>query len=312
MIKRSKLILTGLAIVAFAALSAAAQTTRVYVANSGSDASLCTKSAECKTITKALSVVDDNGEVIITESGDYDTFVVSKSVTVAAAPGVNAGIVSSNTYAILVTVGQPQLVDKITIRNLNLKNISRQDSTAGIYNSTGTNLFVDNCTFTGFQQGIGEGNTPGKLFVHDSTFRDNLYGIGINTPNTEGGIIAVIDNCRIEHNEVGVVVTAKTFVTIRNSVISDNASFGVYVGSKTSLRAEAVIDNCLLSGNTDGIKIGSANGVSIARLSRSTITENTLYGVVIGATSTFYSFQNNVIAGNPTDISGNITNVSVK
>jgi hypothetical protein len=72
----SKFILIASAIIVFSTLSVFGQTTCVYVATSGNDVNLCTKSAECKTIAKALSVVDDGGEVIITESGDYDSFLI--------------------------------------------------------------------------------------------------------------------------------------------------------------------------------------------------------------------------------------------
>ncbi len=306
MINTSKFILIALAIVTFATLSAAAQTTRVYVANSGDDASLCTKAAECRTITKALTVVDDGGEVIITESGDYDTFVVSKSVTVAAAPGVDAGIISNVDFAIFISVAQPQMIDKITLRNLHLKNISTSSSPKGIFNISGTNLFVDNCTFTGFGVGINQGLISGKLFVHDSTFRSNDIGIAMNSPTLEGGQRAVIDNCKIEQSQIGISIPAKAFATISNSIISDNFGVGIKITSPTAnLKAEAVVDNCQITGNQAGIKIGGSAGPSFLRLTRSTVTGNN-QGIWVSALGTFSTFQNNTIISNNIDINGGI------
>src|ERR1043165_3939090 len=101
---KSKIILILTAIFTLTATAAMAQTTRVYVADSGDDAGSCTKSAQCRTITKAMTVVDEGGEIIITESGDYDPFIFTKSATVAAAPGVDAGIVAGNFGAIIVGI----------------------------------------------------------------------------------------------------------------------------------------------------------------------------------------------------------------
>lgn len=301
-----KFILISSAIVIFTTLSVTAQTTRVYVADSGNDANLCTKSSECRSITKALSVVDDGGEVIITESGDYDTFSVTKSVTVAAAPGVDAEIVSTVQYAIFIQIGLPQVIDKIVIRNLNLKNISTLTSPKGIFNGSGVNLFVDGCSFTGFGVGINEGGTPGRLFVHDSTFRNNEIGIALNTPFTEGSIIGVIDNCKIEQSSIGIVVPGKSFATIRNSILADNPGTAIKITSPTATyKAEAIIDNCQITGNVSGVKIGGSLGPSFARISRSTISGNST-GVWVASMGTFSTFQNNVIISNTIDINGGI------
>ena len=43
----------------------------------------------CRTFARALSVVDDGGEVVALTSGDYDPFSIGKSVSVVTAPGVH-------------------------------------------------------------------------------------------------------------------------------------------------------------------------------------------------------------------------------
>lgn len=310
MINKSKLILIASAILIFTAASAMAQNTRVFVADSGDDANLCTKTAQCRTITKALSVVDDGGEVIITESGSYDTFSISKSVTVAAEPGVNAGIVSSGQFAIVI--GQQGTVDTVTIRNLNIRNSLNPSGTQGIYNIGGTLLFVDGCTFTGFGSGIlTSGNKAGKTFVSDSSFRKNGAGFVTNPLTGEGSLIILIDSCKFEHNDYGVYLGAKTYATISNSVVSDSIFYGILISSLKTFRSEILIDNCLLTGNNTGLGL-LGNGIPIARLSRSTISQNTAYGMLLGIGSALYSFQNNVISGNLTDVGGNLTPVSLK
>lgn len=49
--------------------------------------------------------MDTGGEVIISENGDYDKLVITKSVIISAAPGVNAGIVSNGGYRVNLAIG---------------------------------------------------------------------------------------------------------------------------------------------------------------------------------------------------------------
>lgn len=312
MINKSKLILISSAILIFTAVSAIAQTTRVYVADNGSDANLCTRAAQCRTITKALTVVDDGGEVIITESGDYDNFIVTKSVTVAAEPGVDAEIATTEATAVVIGVWKGQPIDLVTLRNLNLKHITSNFYPQGISNYAAANLYVDGCTITGFVTGIYEPKA-GKLFVHESIFRNNSTGIQ-NLP--DGTLNTVIENSQFENNTMGIWVDSRTYATIRNSVISGSSQYGIYlVTNYRGQRAEAVIDSCRLTGNKTALfASGSANeGPAVARLSNSTITQNTFSGVSITTYGIVYSYQNNVINGNLKDVDLNpLTPISLR
>jgi hypothetical protein len=294
------------------ALTANAQTTRTYVANSGNDGNQCTASAPCQTITKALSVVDAGGEVIITENGDYDKFFTNKSVTVTAAPGVNAGIVSNANNAIFAVLTS---TDSLTLRNLNLKAVGDLTNSIGIYNSHAGTLNIDGCSITGFETGVLTTNGPGQVFIHDTVVRNNVFGISLIGPQTEGLLRVVIDHCRLEANDTGVAVGAKVIATIENSVIANHTSRGIHVRSTfANLRAEALVDNCQISNNTLGLVASTTNGgFSVVRLTRSTINSNVLNGVQIGANSTVYSLQNNTIAGNLVDVNGGqLTPLQVK
>lgn len=312
MINKSKIILISTAILIFTSVSAFAQTNRVYVADSGSDANLCTRAEQCRTITKALSVVDDGGEVIITESGDYDNFIVTKSVTVAAEPGVDAEIATTAASAVVIGVWPGPPIGLVTLRNLNLKHITSNFSPQGIVIYQSANLYVDGCTITGFVTGIADVK-GGKLFVHESIFRNNSTGIQ-NLP--DGILNTVIENSQFENNTMGIWVDAKTYATIRNCVISGSSQYGIYlVSNNRSARAEAVIDSCRLTGNKTALFVsGSSNeGTATARLSNSTISQNTTSGVSITTSGIVYSFQNNVISGNLKDVDLNpLTPVSLK
>jgi hypothetical protein len=97
--------------------------------------------------------------------------------------------------------------------------------------------------------------------------------------------------------------------------VANHTSRGIYVRSIfANQRAEALVDNCLLSNNTNGLTASSTNGgFSVVRLTRSTINNNVLNGVQIGAGGTVYSLQNNTIAGNLVDVNGGqLTPLQVK
>jgi hypothetical protein len=308
--RKVKLILSSALLALLVALGASAQTTRVYVANSGNDANLCTASAPCRTITQALNVVDPNGEVIITESGDYDKFSMLKPATVAAAPGVNAGIASDGVYGALNVLTS---TDTVRLRNLHLKKVGDPTNSIGINNHAGT-VFIDGCTIEGFETGILTTNGAGAVFIHNTTVRNNLFGISLIGPQSEGQLRVTIEGSRLEYNDTGVALGARVTAEIRDTVIANNNSRGVSVRSTSSVgRAEALIDNCLISHNTNGVVAGGANGIAWVRLTRTTISHNFLSGVLIGSNGTVYTLQNNTIVGNTPDVNGGfLTPLSVK
>src|SRR6266404_4972927 len=89
---------------------------RVFVAASGNDGNNCSSLAPCKTIMHALTVVDAKGEVVISESGEYDGFVIAQSVTVAAAPGIYAGITANIQDGVKII--RLSIADIVVLRNL--------------------------------------------------------------------------------------------------------------------------------------------------------------------------------------------------
>lgn len=301
---RPKLIFLSLLLLALPfATTASALTTRVFVASSGNDTNQCTASAPCRTVAKAISVVDVRGEVIITESGDYDSFFVAKSVTVAAAPGVNAAIVvpsAGNAIWALLTAA-----DTVTFRNLNLKATAAFGvATIGIQNSQTGTMYVDGCTFTGFDTAILTTYGPGYVFVHDSVFRDNSFAVSLYGPQTEGLLTAVVAGCTFESNARGVFVSSRVVATIRDSIFANN-DHGVSVRPATAhQRAEALVDNCSMTGNNRGVSVNGNSGVAVARLTRTTITSSVFDGVQILTGGAVYTLQNNTITGNLVDVNG--------
>lgn len=302
---KNPLVLIFSALVVFTLfISAQGQTSRAYVAKSGADTNPCSDASPCKTVTKALTVVDAGGEVVIIESGDYDKFTISKSVVVAAAPGVNAAIVASGqTYTVLF-VGLTSS-DFVTFRNLEFRGVGDPTNLIGILNSTAGKLTIDECTFSGYDNALTMEQVAGQLLVHDSVFRNNLFGISLFGPTGEGLMRATIDHCKLEQNDTGVSVGSKVLAVIRDTVAVQNTSRGIQVRSTAAnQRAEALVINCQLSHNTVGLNASGTNGTALVRLAHSAITNNALTGVNIGTNGTVYSIGDNVIAGNFPDVNG--------
>ncbi|HZT58473.1 MAG TPA: right-handed parallel beta-helix repeat-containing protein [Pyrinomonadaceae bacterium] len=286
---------------------------RVYVTMGGSDQNPCTQSSPCRTITHALNVVDAGGEVVVAESGDYDQILVGRSVTIAAAPGVNAGIVMNTAAASVIANSQP--TDSVTFRNLNFKSTAPNFPADGIINVSAGTLVVEGCTFSGFGRAISM-SVPGQLYVHDTRILACDTGVSLGMPLTitEGLLNAVIDHCRIEQSTtMGMFIASRVMAHVRDSVIA-GGGWGVRVlSNRANNLAEAELDNCQISGNTTGIFANTTNGgFSSVRLSRNVITRNNTGVAALQPNTTVVTMQNNVIEANGTNVNGALTPANLK
>lgn len=307
------MLLLFLLVTAFAA-SASAQSLRVYVATSGNDANNCTVQSPCQTITKGLSVVATGGEVVITENGDYDSFVVTKSVTVTAAPGINANIFPDPDSGGAIYIPKTMTTgDFVNIRNLNIKSNVVPYSSYGIINSGAGTLSVDGCTITGLIEGIGSGANS-QVFIHDTTLRNNNTAIHASAASVEGLVRLVVDHCHIEQNVYGVYVDPKVLATVRDSVLSGNTTAAIYIFSnKAQMLIDMTVENCLLSNNNGGVMAYTFNGgMVVARLDHSTIVRNSTGVGANYPSTTIYTLQNNLIDANTTNINGALTPQAAK
>lgn len=283
--------------------AAAAQVTHVYVAYTGNDANPCTVDLPCATIFKGVTEVDPGGEVVIIGNGNYDRFSITKPVTVVAAPGVKASVVAEISYAAFI-IGVPS-GSVVNLRNLNFIGTGNFAAN-GVNNGFGGTLNIDNCTFTGFNSAVGTSTNQGRVHIHDSTFRNNVFGVGAIGPTGEGITRVTIDDSIFESNEVGASFSGKVLANIRNTVFTSNNSRGMSVSSNNAGQlTEAVLDNCLINHNTAGIFVNTANGgIAAIWLSHSTVSRNKLAGISLGAMSFANSLGNNTFFGNNPDVSG--------
>jgi hypothetical protein len=138
----------------------------------------------------------------------------------------------------------------------------------------------------------------GKLNVADSVVRDNAVdGIFLNTAS--GTIEASLERTRLLGNGTGLSVLSNSKATLKEGVVSGNAT-GLYAASSAS---ELNVEDSVVSHNAGGGIWGDTS--SVVRISNTTIANNTV-GLQQSGSGVVESRGGNTIEGNGTDTSGTI------
>ncbi len=280
---RGLLAIAGFITLAAAVTSASAQVRTTYIsAVSGSDANACTRTAPCREINRALSVISSGGTVLILDTGEYAPFTVSKSANVAADRGVTAMVIggSSSNYGAYVS-GTSSI--SVTLRGLDFSGSASGIVTSGQVGS----LTVEDCSVEAALYGIWI-NTAGTHFVKNTKVRNALYGVVFSASSDLTATVTDTDIRKI--TTVGLWAGENARVTARNTVVS-NAADG-FVSSHTAARL--VIEDCVSTNNSeDGISVSAG----WARVSNTTIVNNEGFGIRVTSGS-IKSFGNNRITHN--------------
>lgn len=262
-----------------------------YVELNGSDANPCTRTAACKTISRALSVVAAGRQVDVVDSGSYDMFTVSKSVIVRADAGVVATInVPASGTGITVTAPN----DTVALVGLTLQGTS--ESGVGIQINDVGRITVDDCVSRGFAYGLSyTGSHSGGLKVTGGTFEGSDTGIFIVSAGR-----ASVDRATVYggSHHAGIDAASAQVTITRTLITGDDTSLGS--GVQVNGSGPTVLENNVITGYAAGVYI-FASGVT-AVLSSNTITGNN-YGILNGGT--VYTRGNNTIFQNGANLSGN-------
>jgi hypothetical protein len=339
--KIARFSLVSLVSVALLASTQAHAVQRTHVSAAfGSDANTatnCTAAAPCRFFQAAMTVTDNNGEVIVLDSGGYGAVTITKSLALIAPTGVYAGI-SVFPGADGVTIATPGV--SVVLRGIT---INSQGGRSGINMTAGSRLTVENCVvanFVGTTANAGNGivvNTPATVRVIDTTIRDN-NNFGLLLQNGAKGTItrAVFSGNNIGISALGNSATDNTTahisdttvdgtnggftgvttfssaassnakVSIRNSHIINHAGFGLSANSSGGGVVSLAASNNMLTGNATAIR-GAGSATIIA--TGNTVTDSNI-GFQGGAL--FQSAGNNTMSNNANDILGSVTVVSTK
>jgi hypothetical protein len=197
--------IASLVIVCCANGAALAQSAQVFVsARNGVDAGNCAIAAPCRSVSYALTQAQEGGQVLIVDSGDYDSSIeITKTVTIAAAPGVAAVFSAAVTNGTIFSFNYgPSLCSSAgECKTLALRNLifDGQGVTQDAVRPSGIRLLVEDCTFTRFKLGVYV-NGPGLYQFKNCVFQSLGTGLylapnGAARPVTQ----AVVEGCRFAY-----------------------------------------------------------------------------------------------------------------
>lgn len=285
------LLLTCLSIVS----TARADGIRSYISTNGSDNRPCSRNQPCRTFDGALAKTDAGGEITALETGTYDPTTITKSITLAAAPGADVTIRASSGNAVTVSAG---IGDTIVLRGLRLGGPGK--SVAGtngvlvdiVSPTCCISLHIENSTISDFEEGVQMNLGVGaRLVVTDSVLRLNKTGISFSVGGTESQG-ASIERTRLERNDTGLLTVLGQSITFSNSVATGNN-----VGVQTD-GGQVDIFHSVLTKNGTGIRTNSGS----VRIGYSSVVGNSTG--VSTASGTVHSLGNNMIINNDIDIAG--------
>jgi hypothetical protein len=299
-----------------AATSAGAQSAQAYVsARNGVDAGNCTNASPCRTVSYAITQVQHFGQVLIVDSGDYDSSVqIDRSVTVAAAPGVIAVFSAAiNLGAIFSISSGPALCTRagvchtLVLRNLTLdgQNVTQDGVRAG-----GMNLTVEDCHFSRLRMGIYM-NGAGTLNIKRISFRDAETGIHIAPVGTNKSVTAVVEGSQFDVMRfAGFNADANGDNSVRVAILDSRFDRAGTVGIRSSTALgggiQFNVERCHIAHAATGVI--SLNGSSVVRVSNSVIVNNTT-GVLSAAGGVLLTRRNNTVEGN--NVNGAFTGIFI-
>jgi len=286
---------------------AQAQPMRVFVAAQGSDGNPCTFALPCRTFQHAHDVVAAGGEIDVLDPAGYGTLAINKAISIQghgfagiAAPG--------NANGIVINAGAG---DRINLRGLLIDGVG--SGADGIRFQAGGSLNIQDSlirNFLGaFPEGYGirfEPSASANLFVSDTVISDNSYkGIGVLADGSGGGAVTVVlDRVEIaNNNDRGLLAYAgvggaSVKVSLRDSVVAYNG-IGVHAQS-LSPPIFVTVSSSGIDNNNQGLL---ADGATAAiYLTRSTLTGNTTTSLGVTTGGQIWSYSDNAIHGNGSNI----------
>jgi len=308
--KRSRFIrmthvLTLAAVLGLSGPAAWGQATRTWVSGVGNDANPCSRTAPCKTFSGALIKTAAGGEINVLDPGAFGTVTINKSITIDGTPFLS-GVLASSTTGVTVNAAA---TDVVILRNLDINGAPPTlPGLRGIRFLVGKALYVENCRIYGFNGNPGRGidfaptaasGNVAQLFVIDSDIRENLTvttGGGIVlTPGAGISIKAVLDNVRIERNNVGLLANPGSAVIARHTTSVANRLDG-FNATGNGTAATIFLDNCNSSFN-GGNGMVATGAASVIRMTQCSITGNAT-GIVAASGGLVQSFGTNNNLGN--------------
>jgi hypothetical protein len=256
-----------LVIAAFVLAGPAFAAQRAFVSTSGVNNPACSLLAPCRDFASAVTAVNPGGEVIALDSGGFGPVTITKSVTIAAAPGVYAGI--SVLSGIGVEINGAGI--GVVLRGLSITGLGGQ---FGVRLVQGASLTVENCEIAGLMTSSIFVSGNAKVTVKNVVLRGGAGGFG-----ADGAITAVLDEVQAyDSSFVGIAATNGAKVNVRNSIIARNTT-----GVEANV-AELVVSHSIVTGSATAFSVRAGPGAGADILAdANTVTHNgTVFSFAVG------------------------------
>lgn len=286
----------------FAAVSAQAQSTKIFVASFGNDANNGSRGSPKRNFQPAHDAVAAGGEVVALDTASYGALVITKSVGITTPAGITGFITTTGgTNGITVNAGAS---DKVSLRGLTINAVNTTGTPRGILLNVAATLTVDACTVSGYNNGIRcEPSVDTALVLTNSTLRGNTAAGFIAAFAAANNVRATIDRCALVSNGAeGIIVSGTTTagasqrVEVCHSLIANNKTSGVFTAGSNAF---TLLQGCTVSANDRGINVQTG---AVAKVDGCAITANTTLGIQVSGTgASLLSRGNNTLEDNGAD-----------
>ncbi len=230
------------------AVGVAAQELRTYVAARGNDSNACqSEAAPCRSLQRALAQTAPGGSVVIVDSGIFTGATIDKSITISAAKGVSAAILTIDQPAFLIAGDGIRVI----LRDLTLDGLGY--ARVGIDYRNGARLQIENCTIHGFTAfGVYALSSGNHLHIEGGSISDSGEGIRV-LGNADGKPQVLLRTVRLENNYTGFWIGGGATGSATGIVAVDNLFTGIEAAAGFGPGTKLVVEQSLISGNQIGI-----------------------------------------------------------
>ena len=283
---------------------------RTWVSGTGVDQAGCGPIANpCRTLQYAHDNTSAGGEVNFKDSAGYGSVAVIKAISIIA-DGVFAGVLAgAGQSAITINAGAS---DAVVLRGLSIEGAGV--ALNGIVLKSGGALTIANCWVQNFDADLGTGifinhaaGSPNVAISNTITSSNSYVGMWYY-PSGSGGGTFEIDRSTVNMQQWGIALnmsnsSGNVLATVSNSIVYGNSKYGIYTEGGTA-KVKIKLETSIISKSPFGF-FNQGTGY----IGRTSIVGNNT-GVNAGGTT--YSFGNNEIGGNTTDVSGALTPIAMR
>ena len=282
-------------------------TGRAYVSGAGADSGACVLAAPCRSFAYALSVTKAGGEIDVIGVANYGPVTIDKAINIVNG-GAGEAWIQTAAGANSITINAAPS-DSIYLRGLTLDGGGAAAN--GIVFNSGHSLEIADCAIRHFtENGVNVAASSNSNFSIVNTIASDNGSSGVYFgPTAVAGVKGVLNRVTANNNAYGVSVyggassAASLGLTIRDSVASHNASYGIWAGSTAGHAAAIIVArNLVTGGNGAGVFASTNSVVWIDHL-----LANANNTGVAASGGVIYSYGDNDIDGNANDNIGVLT-----